>query len=210
MLRRLTARRSLCFLSPPDPFARNGLSLASNGCSFSKPPFQGQSSRPATSLSSASPLRPVWPSRSTPASGLPGCGCFYASGPLPLLPYRSVPLNQLPLPFGAFTPHRINAFRRPRCTLDRLLPRPDLPSLPAALLLLLDRLPIARKADYGSPFQDRYLKRGWLIHKPLGTSFTMPPFAFHVNPVSVLLRTFSTRFMQLIFQPLSNMTTCGD
>jgi hypothetical protein len=197
MLRRLTARRSLCFLSPPDPFARNGLSLACNGCSLSKPPFQGQSSRPATSLSSASPPPPVRPSRSTAASGLPGPGCFYASGPLPLLPYRSVPLNLLPLPFGALTPRRINAFHWPRCTLDRLLLWPDLPSLPAALLLLLDRLPVARKADYGSPFQDRYLKRGWLIHKPLGTSFTMPPFAFPVNRFQFCNELFQQDFCVL-------------
>jgi len=110
MLRRLTARRSLYFLSPPGPFARNGLSLACNGCSFSKPPFQGQSSRPATSLSSVSLPRPVRPSRSTAKPVSPGFGCFLASGPLPLLPLRSVPLDWLPLPFGVFTPLRINAF----------------------------------------------------------------------------------------------------
>ena len=113
LLRRLTARRSLCFLSPPGPFARNGLSLASNGCSFSKPPSQGQRSRPATSLSSESLPRPVRPSRSTTNSGLPDFGCFSASGPLPLLPLRSVPLRPLPLPVGALTPLRINASADP-------------------------------------------------------------------------------------------------
>ena len=105
-------------------------------------------------------------------------------------------------PWGFYSPPD-QRVRQSRSTLDRLLPWPDLPSLPAALLLLLDRLPISRKADYGSTFQDRYLWRGWLIHKPLGTSFTMRPATVRRQSISVPLRTFSTGFIELIFQMVS-------
>ena len=110
LLHRLTARRSLCFLSPPDPFARNGLSLACNGCSPSKPPFQGQPSRSATPLSSVSPLQPVRPSRATAASGFPAAAAspraarcrFFPADPLRTTSFHS-PLGIL-LPSGSTRP----------------------------------------------------------------------------------------------------------
>ena len=69
-------------LSQTEPFARNGLSLACNDSRFSRAPFQGQRSRPATSLASpvASAARSVL--RSTASTEFPQQGCFNASEPV--------------------------------------------------------------------------------------------------------------------------------
>ena len=69
-----------------EPETRDDLSLSRNGCRFSRPPFRGQRSRPATSLRHHPIPQPVRPFRSTTSCPVrPGEGCFSASSPL-LLP----------------------------------------------------------------------------------------------------------------------------
>ena len=146
MLRRLTARRSLCFLSPPGPFARNGLSLASNGCSLSKASIPG-STFPTCYFALLCKL-------SAARSACPLHTRFRFARTRLLLRERPVAASPLQIraarpastpPRGSYPP-RDQRVSRPGCTLDRLLPWPDLPSLPIALLLLLDCPPIARKS----------------------------------------------------------------
>ena len=101
---------------------------------LSAPPLQGQSSRPAASLSGLKALLPVRPPDSATASGsprrrllpCPSARCRFAIKPgLPrLLP---------PLPFGAFGPLRINVFSLICCLPVHLPAPPDFPSLPVAV-----------------------------------------------------------------------------
>src|SRR4029077_10567757 len=119
-------------LSQAGPFARNGLSLACNGC-----PFQSLHSRVngtglllrslTTSLAVRSALRLRYRLRFAPVPAASSLLARYSSAcrlHLPLLPP--------PLPFGAFTPLRIKVFNRSRCQSVRLPNPPDFLSLPAA------------------------------------------------------------------------------
>jgi len=71
------------------PAARNGLSLALNGCSLSEPPFQGQSSRPATSLPERPGALPVRTSTPPPLPVRPGQRRHHRVNPVAALPRTS-------------------------------------------------------------------------------------------------------------------------
>ena len=81
---------------------------------------------------------------------------------------------------------------------DRKQNRPGLYSArlpnPPDSLSLPDAVSIAR-FGFGSSFQSRYVSGGLLFLKPLGTSFTMLPKSFRVNPFCV----FSKGFPQSLF-----------
>src|SRR5450432_1812058 len=119
-------------VSQAGPFARNGLSLACNGC-----PFQSLHSRVngpglllrslTTSCAARSALRLRYRFRFAP---VPAASSLLAR-------YNSAcrfhpPLLRPPLPFGAFTPLRIKAFSRFRRQSVRLPNSPESLSLPAA------------------------------------------------------------------------------
>jgi len=118
----------------PGPDARNGLSLARNGCPLSRPPFRGQCSQPAPSLPCTHLPPPVRLLGSTPPPGLhpvrlasaPPARCGFQR------PHRLL-LLQPPLPLRSFTSLRIKAFCRIRCLPTRLPILPDLRSLPATV-----------------------------------------------------------------------------
>jgi len=114
------------------PFARNGLSLACNGC-----PFRSLHSRVngtglllrslTTSFAARSALLLRYRFRFAPVPAASSLLARYSSACRFHLP-RLRP----PLPFGAFTPLRIKAFSRSRCQSVRLPNPPDSLSLPAA------------------------------------------------------------------------------
>jgi hypothetical protein len=66
----------------PEPETRNGLSLSRNGCRFSRPPFRGQSSRPATSSRCLPITQPVRLFRSATLTGSPRLGLFPSVAPV--------------------------------------------------------------------------------------------------------------------------------
>jgi hypothetical protein len=85
------------------PVARNGLLLTREGCSLSKHPSRGQSSRPATSLPAARSRCPFGPKLHSLIRFASGSGCFTASIPLQRL--RTILVAAVPdcLPSGTFT-----------------------------------------------------------------------------------------------------------
>jgi len=68
-------------------------------------------------------------------------------------------------PLGFFAPLQIEAFNRLTLRKAHLCVRPDLPSLPAAVLFY--------KFNSGSTFQARYRSPGFLFLEPLGTFYIM-------------------------------------
>ena len=173
-LRILTSKRAAT-ASRSEPDARNGLSLARNGC-----PFQSLHSGVtgpglllrllARRLRSPFRLPLRYRPRFAPvaaASSLLARGRFLDwCGRLRLPP---------PLPFGTSPSLRIKAFCRICRPPARLANPPDLPSLPAAVSLSLV------STGRGSPFQDRYVSAGLLFLKPLGTLLNMRPPSHSVN-----------------------------
>ena len=112
-------------------------------------------------------------------------------------------------PLRGFYPPPDQRVGRSRSTLDRLLPWPDLPSLPIALLLLLDCPPIARKSRL------RITVPGSLPLERLADSQTSwnlihyAPIRFPRQPVSILFLTFSSRFIWLVFKCLASESRGG-
>jgi len=157
-----------------EPVARNGFSLACNGCCLSAASIPG-SKRLAcyfASLPDNSMLGPPFGSTATNpvapvmAASLPEARCTYT--------IRSgLPLLLPPLPSGIFTSLGIKAFNSPCCLPVHLANPPDSLSLPAARSI--------ESWDCGSSFQGRYVSAGLLFLKPLGTIFTMLPVAILVN-----------------------------
>jgi hypothetical protein len=101
---RLKARRSL-LLSSMEPVARNGLSLASNGCPLSEASIPGSMFPACYFAPCRLASRPGPPSAPAPELVCPTSGTFFASGPLPFhLPARlaapsaSTPLRDFYLP----------------------------------------------------------------------------------------------------------------
>ena len=106
-------------------------------------------------------------------------------------------------PLRGFYPPPDQRVGRSRSTLDRLLPWPHLPSLPIALLLLLDCPPIARKSRL------RITVPGSLPLERLADSQTSwnlihyAPIRFPRQPVSILFRTLFLKIYLACFQMLS-------
>src|ERR1035441_9163018 len=160
--------------SCPEPVARNGLSLARNGCRLSATSIPG-SKLPACYFASSqvrfrarSALRLHY---RVPVCA--GCGGFTAWGPLhfhhsvrPAAPAISAPLRDCCLP-------RDQSLNRVCCLPVHLTNPPDFLSLPAARP--------NKSLGCGSSFQVRYVSAGLLFLKPLGTFFTMLPIRFSVN-----------------------------
>jgi hypothetical protein len=119
-------------VSQAGPFARNGLSLACNGCPFrslhSRVNGSGLLLRSLTaSFTVRSAFRLRYRFRFAPVPAASSLLARYSSA------YRfHLPLLRPPLPFGVFTPLRIKAFSRFRCRSVRLPNPPDSLSLPAA------------------------------------------------------------------------------
>ena len=119
-------------VSQAGPFARNGLSLACNGC-----PFQSHHSRVngtglllrslTTNFAARSAFLLRYRHRFAPVPAASSLLARYSSACR-----FHLPLLRPPLPFGAFTPLRIKAFSRFRCRSIRLPKPPDSLSLPAA------------------------------------------------------------------------------
>jgi hypothetical protein len=124
-----TRRRSL---SRSGPDARNGLSLARNGCFFRS--FHSEVNVPGLLLRfpACRFLYPFGLSALLPSPVSPGLGRFYASGPLQFPRLARRPRLQPPLPLRTFTSLRIKAFCWTCCLSARLPNPPDFPSLPAA------------------------------------------------------------------------------
>ena len=165
--RRLT-RRSLCFLSRSVPLARNGLSLACNGC-----PFQSLHSKvnvpglPLRSLA-ARFYSSFGPSAPPPLPVRPDRGCFSASSPLPLPP--TTPQAALPAstpPWDLLNPSgskRSTSFAARRSAFRT---RPISVRSPPPSTTRID-------LGCGSTFPVRYVSGGLLFLKPLGTFPNMP------------------------------------
>jgi hypothetical protein len=131
--RRINTLKHAASRDQPRPDPRNGLSLSRNGCSVSKPPYRGRSSRPATSSPAARPHCPFGPLAPLPSPVCPG----WMAASLPRSRCNaSVRFIRLlwrpPLPFGAFTPLRIRA---------QSLPLPEGPPSESARFPLAPRSP---------------------------------------------------------------------
>jgi hypothetical protein len=159
----------------PEPVARNGFSLARNGCLLSVASIPG-SKLPACYFAS---FQVRFRARSTLRLHYRCCRFApVAAASLPLARCASttrfgLPRPRSPLPSGIFTSLGIEAFNRV-CRLPvHLTNPPDLLSLPAARP--------GKSWGNGSTFQVRYVSAGLLFLKPLGTFFTMLPMASSVN-----------------------------
>src|ERR1035438_6945365 len=161
--------------SCPEPVARNGFSLARNGCRLSATSIPG-SKLPACYFAS---FQVRWLCPFGPSAPLPHCRIApVAAASLPVARCTSttrfgLPRLRSPLPSGTFASLGIKAFNRV-CRLPvHLTNPPDFLSLPAARP--------GESWGCGSPFQVRYVSAGLLFLKPLGTSFTMLPMCSGVN-----------------------------
>ena len=120
--------------SCPEPVARNGLSLAHNGCRLSASSIPG-SKLPACYFASSqitsAPVRPFGSTTTTrfaplAAVSLPLARCTSATR-------FGLPRRRSPLPSGTFASLGIKAFNRFCCLPVHLTNPPDFLSLPAAL-----------------------------------------------------------------------------
>ena len=152
----------------PGPVARNGFSLACNGCRLSAASIPG-SKLPACYFASSRivsvPGPPFGSTATLPvapvvAASLPGARCTSSTR-------SGLPRPQSPLPSGTFTSLGIKAFNRVCCLPVHLTNPPDSLSLPAARS--------SESWGCGSSFQGRYVSAGLLFLKPLGTFFNMRP-----------------------------------
>ena len=172
-----------------DRVARNGLSLARNGCHLSATSIPGSTFQTCY----FAPFQTGFRARSafrlhyrTPVC--PGHGRFNASGPLhfhhpvrPAAPTASTPLRDCYLP-------------RDQSVQRRLLPAG--PPGESARFPFAPRRPFFLQCGFGSTFQVRYVSAGLLFLKPLGTFFTMLP---------------NRRFGQTLFtckRPISSIFIC--
>jgi hypothetical protein len=137
----------------PEPVARNGLSLACNGCGlaaasipgsklltcyFASPPASA-CARSALGSTTANPVAPV------AAASLPGARCTSATR-------SGLPHALPPLPSGTVTSLGIKAFNSVCCLPVHLTNPPDSLSLPAARS--------SESWGCGSSFQGRYVSAG--------------------------------------------------
>jgi hypothetical protein len=176
--------------SPLEPVARNGLSLARNGCSLSE--------------------------ASIPGSKV--LACYFATSRLVSLPGPpSAPLPPLVCPSRwqllCFRPVAVLLAGSLSCFLclhsppGLLHPSGSKRSTDSAALRLAFRIrPISSRSPppsissvgCGSPFLVRYVSGGLLFLKPLGTFFNMILSPFFVNRFPVLPNTISTTFIWLV------------
>jgi hypothetical protein len=127
-------KRAACCIRS-GPVARNGLSLARNSGSVSKPPSRGQSSWPATSLPTARPHCPFGSSAPPPPPVCPGWTAVSLPQSRCSASVRFVRLLlRSPLPSRTVTSLGIKAFNRFGYQTARLPNPPDFLSLPAALI----------------------------------------------------------------------------
>ncbi len=175
-----------------DRVARDGLSLARNGCHLSA------TSIPGSKLHAChfAPFQIGFRTRSTfrlhyRAPVCPGHGRFNVSGPLhfhhpvrPAAPTASTPLRDCYLP-------------RDQSVQRRLLPAG--PPGESARSPFAPRCRSFLQCGFGSTFQVRYVSAGLLFLKPLGTSFTMLPLAVSVNRYLRVFAAFSSIFIALHF-----------
>ena len=179
--------------SCPEPVARNGFSLARNGCRLSATSIPG-SKLPACYFASfqarfraRSALRLHYRiPRFYPvaAASLPLARCTFTTR-------FSLPRRRSPLPSGIVASLGIKAFNRLCCLPVHLTNPPDFLSLPAARP--------DESWGFGSPFQVRYVSADLLFLKPLGTSLTMLPIRSSVNAFS----SWKSSFHQNLFPFLS-------
>ena len=140
-------------LSFTEPVARNGLSLACNGCPLSRASIPG-STFPACYFAPcllASTPGPPFSSTAPAGSPRPGAASQLLARCLSAC-WLDQPLPLPPLPFGTFTSLRIKAFNSFRCSSARLPTTPDLLSLPAAGSI--------SRVGHGSTFLVRYVSGG--------------------------------------------------
>jgi len=156
-----------CFSSARNRSARNGFSLARNGCRLSAASIPG-SMLPACSfavLPSRFRVRSA-PSSTTTCPGLLRWRLLLRLGPVTLpLPGPACRTALPPLPSGNFISLGIKAFSCACC-----LPGPPDES---ARSPFAPRCPFLESWGFGSPFQGRYVSAGLLFLKPLGTFSTM-------------------------------------
>jgi len=169
-------------LSRSEPVARNGLSLARNGClspdhhsGVDVPGLLLRSLPAASAARSALWLRCRRRFAPATAASMPQARCGLHCRLAKLLP-------RPPLPFGTFTSLRIKVFNRFRRPSVRLPDPPDLLSLPATRSIA--------SSGCGSTFLVRFVSGGWLFLKPLGTFPNMLPKPFAVNAFLRWNRTF--------------------
>jgi hypothetical protein len=175
----------------PEPVARNGFSLARNGCHLSAASIPG-SKLPACYFASFQVrwLCPFGPSAPLPRPGLHRLRPLHCLWPVALPRLGSACRSQRsPLPSGTFTSLGIKAFNRLCCLPVHLTNPPDFLSLPAARP--------NKSWGRGSPFQVRYVSAGLLFLKPLGTFFTMLPMCICVNEFRSKLGPFPQHLYSL-------------
>jgi len=206
---RLSAPRQLFFSSHRiNALKRTALYLLpGTGCSYrpfarpqrftlSRVPFQGQCSRPDTSLPYQLLPLPVRPFSSATDSGSPQNRLHPRFEPVAASSTGTTDRFYLPpLPFGTFTSLRIKAFSRSCCLPARLPNPPDFRSLPAAAFF-------ERNFGCGSSFPFRYVSGGSLFLKPLGTSFTMLRKPNPVNRFRIVTIPFPQLLSGLVFSDL--------
>ena len=188
----INAFRRIAAFHSTEPGARNGLSLAYNGCSLSRASIPGSKFLACYFASLPACLAARSTVSSTTIAGLPQpkvasslpARCRYAC-------WLARPLPLPPLPSGTFTSLGIEAFSRFRRLSARLPNPPDFLSLPAAGSI--------SSVGYGSPFLVRYVSGGLLFLKPLGTFSTMHPTSFFVNALVSDRALFSSAFIWLYF-----------
>ena len=156
-----------------------------------EPPFRGQWSRPATSVTSRLASTPGPPSAPQLPPVCPGGGWLLASGPWRF----HAPVRQAAS--SASTPLRDSYLPRDR-SVQQIPPPGNSPSEPARFPLAPRRRSIARlAADQRSKSATFPEARPFL--KPLGTFSTMPPTPFPVNRFRMPDGAFSSRFISLCF-----------
>ena len=177
-----------------EPVARNGFSLACNGCCLSAASIPGSKLPACYFASSRIASVPVRPFGSTTAFRIaPVAAASLPEARCTSTPRFGLPRPQSPLPSGTFTSLGIKAFNRVCCLPVHLTNPPDFPSLPAARS--------NESLGCGSSFQVRYVSAGLLFLKPLGTSFTMLPPEVYVNA----FRCETIPFPQYLFNLFSSI-----
>jgi hypothetical protein len=150
-----------------EPVARNGLSLARNGCPLSEASIPG-SKVPACYFVTPPVCVPARSAIGSPAStGLPRWRQARRLSPLRL--------HSLARPAASSVSTPLWDFCLPRDQRVQQIPPPSGSPSEIARFPLAPRCLSISRVDRGSPFLDRYLFGGLLFLKPLGTFLTMIP-----------------------------------
>ena len=170
--RRINAFRHAACCYRSGPVARNGLSLACNGCSLSEPPSQGQRSWPATSLPRRSIPLPVPSSALLPTRGL--------LRDRPLQRFRHVPACSTDSTCRVPGLHSPSGLLHPSGSKRSAGPAAVQPAFRFRPISVRSPLPVSITSyDCGSMFPVRYVLGGLLFLKPLGTFINMIPNRLH-------------------------------